>query len=60
MTGNWQLAATLAIIGLAAAYVIRLTWKSWTGKKTGCGSGCGKCSTPEPPEEKGRISLPQA
>ena len=45
---------------LAAVYVARLTWKMWTGKKSGCGSGCGKCATPVPPEEEGRISLPQA
>jgi hypothetical protein len=60
MPWDWQLAATLALVGLAAAYIARTTWKTWTGKKSGCGSGCGKCTTPEPPEEMGRISLPQA
>ncbi len=60
MTWDWQLAATLAIVGLAAVYVARLTWTMWAGKKSGCGTGCGKCAAPEPPEETGRISLPQA
>lgn len=54
-----QLAATLALIGLAAAYVARATWRAWAGKKAGCASACGKCAAPAPPEPKGRISLPQ-
>jgi hypothetical protein len=54
-----QLVATLAIVALAAAYVARSTWKAWTGRKTGCASGCGKCATPPAPEPKGRIALPQ-
>lgn len=55
-----QLVATLAIVALAAAYVARSTWKSWTGRKTGCASGCGKCAAPAAPSQpKGRIALPQ-
>jgi hypothetical protein len=54
-----QLVATLAIIALAAAFVARATWRAWAGKKTGCASGCGKCSAPPAPEPNGRISLPQ-
>jgi len=55
-----QLAAVIAIIGLAALYVARSTWRTWAGKKSGCGSGCGKCAAPAAPEEKGRFPLPQA
>jgi hypothetical protein len=47
------------MIGLAAAYIARATWKTWSGKKTGCASGCGKCTAPTAPEPKGRFSLPQ-
>jgi hypothetical protein len=54
-----QLVATLAIIGLAAAFVARTTWRAWAGNKAGCATGCGKCSSPAPPEPKGRFSLPQ-
>ena len=60
MSGDWQLAAALAIVGLAAAYVARMTWRSWSGKKSGCASACGKCATTPQDEDKGRISLPQA
>lgn len=54
-----QIVATLSIVALAAAYVARSTWKAWTGRKTGCASGCGKCAAPAPPQPKGRIALPQ-
>jgi hypothetical protein len=56
-----QLIAVVVIVAAAAAFLIRATWKTWTGKKSGCVSGCGKCGTPAPstPEAKGRISLPQ-
>lgn len=54
-----QLVATLVIVGLAAAYVGRSMWKAWTGRKTGCGSGCGTCATSAAPAPNGRISLPQ-
>jgi hypothetical protein len=54
-----QLVTTLLIVGLAAAYVARAAWREWAGRKSGCGSGCGKCSAPAPPETKGRFPLPQ-
>ena len=54
-----QIAATIAIIGLATAYVLRALWRPFAGKKAGCASGCGKCATPAAPEPKGRIPLPQ-
>ena len=57
-----QLLVTAAIVGLAAVYLLRSTWRTWVGKKSGCSSGCGKCATAETaaaPEQKGRIPLPQ-
>ena len=56
-----QLLAVTAIIGLALLYFARSTWRTWTGKKTGCASGCGKCATVPPavPEQRGRFPLPQ-
>jgi hypothetical protein len=55
-----QLAAVVVIVGLAAGYVARATWRTFAGKKAGCGSGCGKCAAPAPKEPDGRFPLPQA
>jgi hypothetical protein len=55
-----QLAVTYLIVGAAAALVLRSAWRTWTGKKAGCGTGCEKCGAPAPPEQKGRFPLPQA
>jgi hypothetical protein len=54
-----QFAAVVVIVALAAGYVCRSAWRAFAGKKVGCGSGCGKCAAPAPPEAAGRISLPQ-
>jgi hypothetical protein len=54
-----QLAATIAIVGFAAAYVTLSAWRTLAGRKAGCGSGCGKCAAGPSPEQKGRIALPQ-
>ena len=54
-----QLAATIAVVCLSAGYLLRVAWRMFTRKKSGCGSGCGKCATTATPEEKGRYSLPQ-
>lgn len=54
-----QLAAALAVVALAAAYVGRSAWRAFAGRKLGCGSSCGKCATPAAPAAPGRISLPQ-
>jgi hypothetical protein len=55
-----QLAVTLILVGLAAAYVARSAWRTWAGRKAGCGSGCGACAAkpPGPPDPPGRIGLP--
>ncbi|MBX9627349.1 MAG: FeoB-associated Cys-rich membrane protein [Gemmataceae bacterium] len=58
-----QLTVTLIVVGLAAGYVARATWRTWAGRKSGCGSGCGSCSAakPQPPADPpGRVGLPMA
>jgi len=61
MSTTLQLIAVGVVVAFAAGYILRATWKTWVGKKAGCGSGCGKCSTPTPePDPPGRRSLPMA
>jgi FeoB-associated Cys-rich membrane protein len=38
---DWQLAIVGVLVALAAAYLGRQTWRTWAGRKAGCG-GC-KC-----------------
>jgi hypothetical protein len=60
MSFDVQLIIVLALIALAAAYVLRASFKTWFGTKAGCGSGCGKCAAQPPASpQKGRIELPQ-
>jgi hypothetical protein len=57
---NVQLAVTLVLIALAAAFVLRSAFRAVLGRgKGGCGSGCGKCAATEAPPHAGRIGLPQ-
>jgi hypothetical protein len=56
---GWQLSATGLLIALAAAYVLRSTWRAVRGAKAGCGSGCGKCSTNAADQRSGMIPLDQ-
>ena len=63
MSTTLQLVVVLLVVAGAALYVLRATWKTWFGAaKSGCASGCGKCSAPaaEPPEASGRRPLPMA
>jgi hypothetical protein len=39
---DWQLPLVLLCLALAALYVARRTWRTWSGKGAGCGGGC-KC-----------------
>lgn len=57
-----QLTATLIVVGLAAGYVARATWRAWVGRKAGCGSGCGTCPAAKPrvDDPPGRVGLPMA
>ena len=57
---DWQDAATVVIVALAAAYVLRAVLRPWLGRGgSGCGSACGKCAAPKPAQVPGRMSLPQ-
>ena len=59
---SWQLAVVLMLVVAAGAYLLRATWTTWAGKRSGCGSGCGKCAKPATDASvapKGRIALPQ-
>ncbi|HJZ59095.1 MAG TPA: FeoB-associated Cys-rich membrane protein [Gemmataceae bacterium] len=60
MTFEVQLIVVAVLVALSAAYVVRSAWRTFFGKKAGCGSGCGKCAAPPAtPQPEGRISLPQ-
>jgi hypothetical protein len=41
---DWQLILVITIVGAAAVYLARSTWRSWRASKSGCGGGCG-CAT---------------
>ena len=54
-----QLAIVALLIVLALGFVMRSSWRAWSGKKSGCSSGCGKCAaTVKEEKQEGRISLP--
>ncbi|MCZ2343809.1 MAG: FeoB-associated Cys-rich membrane protein [Bacteroidales bacterium] len=52
-SANGQLVIVLAVVAVAALYLLRAAWQTWSGKKSACGSGCGKCSTPATTEGPG-------
>jgi hypothetical protein len=41
---DWQLLIVGVIVAGAAGYLARQTWRTWSGKKSGCG-GCSCKST---------------
>ena len=50
---DWQLAIVLLIVVAAAVYLVRQTWRTWSGAAGGCRSGCGCARTQaESPESK--------
>ena len=51
---DWQLTATLVIVLLAGAYLLRRGWRLYRRKKNS--SGCGSCSTTQPKPE-GMVTL---
>lgn len=60
MSATVQLVLVGVLVACAAGYVLRATWRTWFGAaKPGCGSGCGKCTAPEP-DAPGRKPLPMA
>lgn len=58
---DWQLTVVVAVLAVSLVYLARASWRTWfTSSKTGCTSGCGKCSTPQPDATPtNRIRLPQ-
>lgn len=44
---NWQLPIVILIVAVAAAYLGVQTWRSWTGRKAGCGKGSCGCGKPK-------------
>jgi len=43
---NWQLAVTIVFVAIAGLYLVRRSWRTWFGRKAGCGGGCGCASKP--------------
>jgi hypothetical protein len=52
----WQLTIVALLVAGAAVYLIRKTWKTWSGSGHGCGGGCG-CGKSTSVPEKGRDSI---
>jgi hypothetical protein len=44
---GWQLLTVILIVTAAGGYLLRQTWRAWTGsRKQGCGGGCGCAAKP--------------
>ena len=56
---GWQLLVAAGIVALAAAYLVRQTWRAWNGTKSGCGGGCGCASKPTQHKSDPLISTEQ-
>lgn len=41
---NGQLLITSLLVAAAAGYLVRQSWRTWFGRKAGCGGSCG-CSS---------------
>jgi hypothetical protein len=37
---DWQLLLVSLCVALAAAYLANQTWRSWRGRRAGCGGSC--------------------
>jgi hypothetical protein len=59
MTFDWQIVATIAIVAIAALWVVRAVWPSGRRGSQSCG-GCSSCpaaSKESPTPEKGFVDL---
>jgi hypothetical protein len=56
---NWQLLVVMLLIVAASLYLVRQTWRTWAGKKSGCGGGCACASKPKPGAEPALIAPEQ-
>ena len=52
MTLSWQDATAGVIVAVAAAYLVRVAWRSLAGRKTGGCATCCTCPTSEPDGHK--------
>ena len=48
---DWQLAIVVLIVAVATGYLIRQSWRTWSGRKSGCGGGCA-CDSKKPALEQ--------
>ncbi len=48
---DWQLVVVGLIVAASCWYLVRQTWRSWSGKKAGC-SGC-SCKSAAPATNQG-------
>jgi hypothetical protein len=49
---GWQLALVAVLVSVAAVYLLRQTWHTWTVKKGGCaGCACPTASSPPSPTQ---------
>ncbi len=53
----WQLIIVGVVVAVAAFYLVRQTWRTWTARKRGCGD-CG-CARPASPTSQTLIPLEQ-
>ena len=54
---DWQLPLVLLTVATAAAYLLRQSWRTWTGKGKGCGGRCQCGDTAKSPGDSIRGSL---
>jgi len=55
-----QVIAVIVLVAVSALYVMWAGYRSLTGARSGCGSGCGKCAAPaEETKRPGMIQLEQ-
>jgi len=44
---NWQLPLVALIIALSVTYLAFQSYRTWRGRKAGCGGGCSCATTPQ-------------
>jgi hypothetical protein len=55
---NGQLLITSLTIAAAAGYLLRQAWRTWFGRKAGCGGSCGCSSQTHPsPAANGQVTF---
>jgi FeoB-associated Cys-rich membrane protein len=53
---SWQLPVVVVVVFVAATYLVRQTWLTWT-KRKGCGSGCSCTSQKKSNSQSGSVTL---